>query len=49
MKKIRNAMIYMGLGALATITIMKMMDCDVDDLMKKEKKMMRNLKNKFMC
>ncbi len=49
MKKIKHALIFMGLGALATVTVMKMMDCDVDDLMKKEKKMFKNLKNKFMC
>ena len=47
MKKIKHAMIFMGLGALATIDTMKMMDCDVNDLMKKEKKMFKNMKNMF--
>lgn len=47
MKKIKHAVIFMGLGALATIATMKMMDCDVNDLMKKEKKMFKNMKNMF--
>lgn len=49
MKKVKHALIFMGLGALATTMIMKMTDCDVNDLMKKEKKMIKNLKNKFSC
>ena len=49
MSKVKHALIFMGLGALGTIMAMKMMDIDVDDLMKKEKRMIKNLKNKFMC
>lgn len=52
MKSIKHAIVFMGLGAMATVAVMKMMnccDCDVNDLMKKEKKMFKNLKNKFMC
>lgn len=51
MKKIKHAMIFMGLGALSIIMICKLMDCDscnVDDLMHKEKKLFKNLKNKIM-
>ncbi len=50
MKKIKHAIIFMGLGALVTTAVLKMTNsCCVDDLMKKEKKMMENLKDKFMC
>ena len=49
MSKMKHAIIYMGLGALATTVIMKMMsDCSVNDLMNKEKQMMKNIKNKIM-
>lgn len=50
MSKVKHAIVFMGLGALATTVVMKMMsDCSVNDLMKKEKKMIKNIKNKFMC
>ena len=40
MSKVKHAIVFMGLGALATTVVMKMMsDCSVNDLMKKEKKM----------
>lgn len=49
MSKIKTAIVYMGLGALATTVVMKMMSgCSVNDLMNKEKKMMKNIKNNFM-
>ena len=48
MSKFKHVVIYMGLGALATTIVMKMMSgCSVNDLMKKEKKMMKNLKDSF--
>lgn len=47
MTKMKHAILFMGLGALATTIIMKMMnECSVNDLMKKEKQMIKNLKNK---
>lgn len=47
MTKMKHAILFMGLGALATTIIMKMMnECSVNDLMNKEKQMMKNLKNK---
>lgn len=50
MTKFKHAIIFMGLGALATTVVLKMTnDSCVNDLMKKEKKIMQNLKEKFMC
>lgn len=52
MSKFKHALIFMGMGAAVTVAAMKMMnacDCNVNDLMKKEKKMFKNFKNKFMC
>ncbi len=49
MSKIKNALIFMGLGAIGATMFMKMMDIDIDDIMKKEKKMIKNFKNTFMC
>jgi len=49
MSKVKNAILFMGLGALAATVTMKMMsNCSVNDLMNKEKQMMKNLKNKMM-
>ena len=49
MAKVKHAILFMGLGALAATVAMKMMsDCSVNDLMNKEKQMMKNLKNKIM-
>lgn len=51
MKKIKHAMLFMGIGVMGTIIVMKMMDSDccdkVDDLMCKEKKMLKKLKKKM--
>lgn len=49
MNKVKHALIFMGLGALGATMFMKMMDIDVDDIIKKEKKMIKNFKSKFMC
>ena len=51
MSKIKSAMIYMGLGALAATAVIKMMnceDCSFDEFIKKEKRMLKQLKSKFM-
>lgn len=51
MKKMKHAIIFMGIGAIGTMAIMKMMNengnCDVNDLMNKEKKKFKNLKKKM--
>lgn len=51
MKKIKHAMLFMGIGAVMTFAAMKMMNSDccdkVDDLMCKEKRMVKKLKKKM--
>lgn len=46
MKKIKHAMIFMGIGAIGTMAVMKMTNtcksCNVNDLMSKEKKKFKN-------
>lgn len=49
MSKVKHAILFMGLGALATTIVMKMMnECSVNDLMQREKQMIKNLKDKMM-
>lgn len=50
MSKFKHAMIFMGMGAAITFAALKVTNnCNVNDIMKKEKKMFKNIKNKFMC
>jgi hypothetical protein len=49
MKKMRNAVMLMGIGALVATVGMKMMNSNtsVNDLMKKEKRMLKQFKKKL--